>query len=86
MSSIIAFLEELGKNAQLRDAAVADLEDVMIVSAIDPEVRAAILAEDQKRLEVLLGASTNVCCMVRTPEHDDESEHGEDADTIRQSA
>lgn len=80
MSNVIDFLERLGTDAKLRNASDAELEQALVNAQIDPEVRAAILMRDQQRLESLLGASSNVCCMIFTParEDDDESEEGEE--------
>ena len=74
MSNIIDFLERLGKEAQLRRASDRELEQALIGAQIDPEVRAAILARDQRRLESLLGASPNVCCMIHSPLREDDDE------------
>ena len=78
MSNIIDFLERLGTDAKLRNASDAELEQALVHAQIDPEVRAAILAGDQKRLESLLGATTNVCCVVYAPMREDDDEEGED--------
>lgn len=76
MSNVIDFLERLGNDAQLRHASEVEIERAMTRAAIDPAVREAILAGDQRRLEALLGATPNVCCMIYSParEDDDESE------------
>jgi hypothetical protein len=77
MSKVIEFLAALGADARLRDAGQSEIDTIMIQSDIGPELRAAILAGDQEGLETLLGAKTNVCCMVHAPE-DDEEEEGDD--------
>ena len=86
MSNVIDLLERLGKDAQLRNATDGELEQVMIRAQIDPAIRDAILLRDQRRLEELLGADANVCCMIFVPaqeepeEHSDEEEEPEEDD------
>lgn len=76
MSNVIDFLERLGKDAELQRASDAELEQALIGAQIDPAIREAILLRDQRRLESLLGANPNVCCMIIVParEEDDEEE------------
>ena len=61
MSNVIAFLERMGQDAQLRHASQNDVGLELARTQIDSELRAAILAKDQQQLEALLGAG-NVCC------------------------
>ena len=63
MSNVIAFLEKMGQDAQLRHASRSDVELALAGAQIDSELQAAILAKDQQKLEALLG-SPNVCCMI----------------------
>lgn len=79
MSNVVDFLERMGQDAQLRHAASDEVERALANTGIDPVMRAAIFSEDQRHLEALLGASTNVCCMVR-PADDEESEEDDDQD------
>lgn len=62
MLNVIDFLERMGKNAHLRHASRKDLGLAMVDAQFDSELQAAILAGDQRRLEVLLGVN-NVCCV-----------------------
>ena len=79
MSNVIDFLERVGQDAQLRHASLDELELVLANAKIDPDLRAAILAKDQARLEVLLG-SINVCCMIDPAKEDeDEDDNTEDS-------
>ena len=85
MSNVIDLLERLGKDAQLRHASDHEIEQALIRAQIDPAIRNAILQRDQRELEMLLGASANVCCMIATPaqeerEDEDEEKHQEDDD------
>jgi hypothetical protein len=81
MSNVIDFLERLGKDAHLRHASDGELEQALIGAQIDPAVREAILLRDQRQLEALLGATTNVCCVIYAPareEEDDDDEKQQD--------
>ena len=78
MSNVIDLLERLGKDAQLRHASDGELEQAMIRAQIDPAVRAAILLRDQRRLEELLGADANVCCMIAVPAQEEPDEEEEE--------
>ena len=77
MSNVIDFLERFGQDAGLRHAPSDAVAEALKSAGIDPELRAAILANDQRTLEALLGADTNVCCMTNKPE-DEEEEPEED--------
>ena len=78
MSNVIDFLERLGNDAQLRHASDSALEQALINAQIDPAVREAILLRDQRRLESLLGATTNVCCVIYAPMHEEGDEPEDD--------
>jgi len=71
MSDVIEFLERLGRDAHLRHASEAEIGQALSRTQIDPKLQAAILSENQQQLEALLGADTNVCCMIFVPEDDD---------------
>lgn len=86
MSNVIDFLEVLGQDASLRHASSAELEQALTGVGIDQELRLAILAGNQRQLEALLGAATNVCCGLHPAEEEDDDEEteeddGEDDDT-----
>ena len=80
MSNIVDFLERLGRDAQLRYAASAEVEEALLRAQIAPALRAALLAEDSRRLEALLGVKANVCCMVHVPDDDDDDDDDDDED------
>ena len=52
-------------------------------SNLDPELAAAILAGDQKRLEVLLGARTNVICGMAPAEEEQQPDKDREEEEIR---
>ena len=80
MSNVIDFLEKFGGDAHLRYASDDAVEAALKLAGIDEAVRAAIVAKDQRALEALLGADTNVCCMVERPDDEEEEEDDEDED------
>jgi len=80
MTTIVDFLERVGKDPELRHATAAELDQALTGIGIDPELRAAIAHGDQARLESLLGAATNVCCGLHTPDDEDEEDAEEDDD------
>jgi hypothetical protein len=77
MSNVIDFLEQMGRDAQLRCATGLEVEAALIGAGIEPRVRAAILGGDQLLLESLVGASRNICSMINVPE-EEEDDHGAD--------
>ena len=66
MSDVIDFLERLGGDAALRRAPLATALDGVGGTGLSAEVRAALVARDQRLLEKLLGTG-NVCCMINAP-------------------
>jgi hypothetical protein len=78
MSNVIDFLERMGTDAHLRHASGDKLEQALIGAQIDPAVREALLMRDQRRLEELLGATTNVCCAIYAPAREDDDEGEEE--------
>jgi len=83
MSNVIDLLEKLGSDPDLRHASAAVLEQALREANVDPAIREALLTRNQQRLEALLGASANVCCMIATPareEDDDDDDRKEDDD------
>ncbi|MDB6088453.1 MAG: hypothetical protein JWN85_1237 [Gammaproteobacteria bacterium] len=80
MSNVIDFLEKWGQDSQLRHAASAELEQVLLRAGIEPPVRAAILGADRCALESLLGARSRIVCAVFAPEQEEVEEEGEDGE------
>ena len=74
---LLAFLDADGTYPPER---LPGLCQALLNAQIDPDVQAALLDSDQSRLEALLGATTNVCCMVHAPEDDEETPEDEPAE------
>lgn len=78
MKDAIEFLEQLGRNADLRHAPAAELERVLVASGLEPELRKALLTDDPARLGALLGAEPIVCCLIEKPDDEDDEEEEEE--------
>jgi len=80
VSNVIDFLQRLGQDADLRHAPRTALELALAETGIDPALREALLGADQRKLESLLGADTNVCAMISPGKKEEEEEEDEDLD------
>ena len=80
MLNVIDFLERFGQDAGLRYATGDVVAEALQQAGIDPAVRLAIVSKDQAALERLLGADTNVCCMINKPDDEEEEEEEDDED------
>ena len=81
MSNVIDFLERFGRDADLRHATDEAVAEALRNAGIEPAVQAAIVDRDRRALEALLGADTNVCCMVyKEDEEEEETEEEDDED------
>jgi hypothetical protein len=78
VSNVIDFLQRLGQDADLRHAPRTALELALAEADIDPALREALLGADQRKLESLLGADTNVCAMVSPGKKEEDEEEDED--------
>lgn len=73
MTDVIDFLERLGQDATLRRGALESALNGVGGTGLSTEVRAALMARDQRSLEALLGTS-NVCCMINAPVEEEQEE------------
>src|SRR5882724_4305221 len=80
VSNVIDFLQRLGQDAELRHAPRTALERALTEADIDPALREALLGADQRKLESLLGADTNVCAMISPGKKEEESEDDDEDD------
>ena len=78
MSNIVDFLEMFGCDARLRHMSDQELNEALALAGIDPQVRTAVVGRDQAALEALLGAATNVCCLINKPDDEEDEEEEED--------
>lgn len=77
MSNIIEFIERLGRDATLRNATAAEIEEALSHAGVEPALRPVIFADDPSLLESLLGARTGLCCMI-APAREEEEESEDD--------
>ena len=75
----------MGQDAQLRHATSNEVNVAMNAMRIDKDVQTAITNKDQQALESLLGASTNVCCMIQAESSDEITSAAEES-TVNQHA
>jgi hypothetical protein len=80
VSNVIDFLERFGQDADLRHATDAAVAEALRNAGIEPALQAAVLDKDQRALEALLGADTNVCCMVFKEDEEEEETEEEEGD------
>jgi hypothetical protein len=73
MTTLIEFLEKMGSDAQLRGSCGEDLVRAMETAGIDAAAREALLSQDQRDLEELMGASANVFASLEAPEDEGEA-------------
>ncbi len=79
MSDVIDFLERIGQDAELRHTSGEMLEEALRSAGIDPALRAALLGQDSRALEALLGVESTVCCLIwKEDEQEEEPEEQED--------
>ena len=86
MSNVIDFLEKWGRDAQLRHATGADLEQALLRAGIEPAERAAILSADRCTLESLLEARSRIVCAIMAPEEEEEEEPEPKSPKVRVAA
>lgn len=68
MSNLISFLENLGQNANMRQATRPALYTAMNNAQIDADAQWAILRGDQDRLASVLDARRNMVCLIMAPQ------------------
>jgi len=86
MSNVIAFLETMGQDAELRHAGRAELYRELTERQVDADAQWAILRGDSERLEVLLGAPTIICCTIQPGREDEEEEPSREDEEITSQA
>jgi hypothetical protein len=67
LSDIIDFMERMGSDAQLSQASVDELGEVLSATDFPPEVQSAMIARNAQQLSALLG--TSPACVLVAPPH-----------------
>jgi hypothetical protein len=67
MVDVIDFLERMGQDAELRHASEVVLEQAMRDVHMNSRERAALMSGRPAEIEAVVGARSNVCCMINAP-------------------
>jgi hypothetical protein len=78
VSNIIDFLERMGADAQLRGASPIELEAALIQAGLGSAQWIGMVGMNQRQLESLLGARSNVCCLIVAPDEEQKPEEEEE--------
>jgi hypothetical protein len=74
VSDVIELLERLGQDAHLRHAPIDAVAQALLQAGIEEPLRMAILGEDRRELEALLGARSKMYCGIYAPEEEEEED------------
>lgn len=77
MSDLIAFLESVGQDADLRYASAEELGESMEHARIEPGLQSAVLAGDIERIRDDVGGRVVSAIMFPAEEEEEEEEDGE---------
>src|SRR5690606_5363495 len=76
VSNVVDLLERIGQSARLQALSGEQLAQELARAGIEPAVQAAIVQQRSRELEQLIGASSNVCCLVHAPQDEDRKSVG----------
>lgn len=71
VSNIVVLLERIGRSSQLHALGGEQLKQELGAAGVTAEVQTAILQQHAGRLEELIGASRNVCCLIHAPQDEE---------------
>lgn len=74
VSNIVVLLERIGRSSQLHALSGEQLKQELSSAGVAPAVQAAILRQQARQLEELIGASKNVCCLIHAPQDEEPDE------------
>lgn len=86
MSNVVDLLERLGQSSRLQALTGEQLAQELAQAGIEPAVRAAIVQQRPRQLEQLIGASTNVCCLIHAPQDEEPDEQQSEDDKSIQAS
>ena len=84
MSHVIEFIERLGQDAHLRHAPIDAVAQALLQAGIEGPLKAAILGEDRRELEALLGARSKMYCGIYAPEEQEKEDEEKKDDEEKQ--
>lgn len=74
VSNVVDLLERMGQSSRLQTMGAEQLAQELRLAGVEPAVQSAILEQRARQLEELIGASTNVCCLVHAPQDEEPEE------------
>lgn len=80
VSNVVDLLERIGQSSRLQALSGEQLAQELSRAGIEPTVQAAIVQQRARELGELIGASTNVCCLVHAPQDEEPDEQTPDED------
>lgn len=80
MSNVVDLLEKIGRSSRLQALDSEQLAQELSQAGIDPAVQAAIVQRHARQLEALIGASSNVCCLIHAPQDEEPDDKQPDDD------
>lgn len=80
MSNVIRLLERLGQDANAVNSTRKSLDQAAEASGVPLAVLEALKNGNQETLIALLGARTNICCMILPSKQDDDDSEQQDDD------
>jgi hypothetical protein len=88
VSNVVDLLEKIGRSSRLQALSGEQLAQELSQAGVAPAVQAAIVQQRPRQLEQLLGASTNVCCLIHAPqdEEPDQKQPDDDQKSVSLSA
>lgn len=80
MSSIIGFLERMGRDSQLRHATGEELAQALNDAGVEETTLRTVLGGDLAMLQATLQVDRTLCCLVYTPQDDEKEEEEREDD------
>src|SRR5690606_18554503 len=80
VSNVVDLLEKIGQSSRLQALGGEQLAQELSRAGLDPAVQAAIVQQRPRQLEQLIGAPSNVCCLIHAPQDEEPDEQQPDDD------
>ncbi len=79
MNKVLSFIEEMGKNANLKLDRV-DFETLFQNDDFDPELKQALINGDESALKMMLDARSKIVCLLVPAKDDDEDSESDNSE------